>query len=141
MKGWQMKVLIVEDEIVSQALLRGFLERYDAFCHVAKNGIEALAAFQEALTTRDPYDLVLLDIMMPVMDGQQALREIRRIEQKHGIGGSDMVKIAMVTALSDAKNVMTALVKGSCEGYLTKPVYPEQLHKLLVEFGLVDDKE
>jgi two-component system chemotaxis response regulator CheY len=135
-----MKVLIVEDEVVSQKLLMGFMEAYDAMCHEAQNGKKAIDAFQEALATGDPYDLILLDIMMPEMDGQQALREIRRIEAQKGIGGADMVKIVMVTALSDAKNVMEALVKGSCEGYLTKPVYPQRLHEMLVHLKLVDEK-
>ncbi len=135
-----MKVLIVDDEFIAQELLKGFLESYDAIWNVAINGIEAVEAFQLALAQRDPYDLILLDIMMPQMDGHQALREIRRIEAEEGIGGTDMVKIAMVTALSDAKNVMEAFVKGSCGAYLTKPVYPEQLHRVLLDFGLVDEK-
>lgn len=136
-----MKVLIVEDEVIAQEVLKGFLERYDAICDVAKNGIEGLEAFKKALAEGIAYDLILLDIMMPQMDGQQALREIRRVEAEQGIGGTDMVKIAMVTALSDAKNVMGAFIKGPCEVYLTKPVYPEQLHKVLLDFGLIDEKE
>jgi two-component system chemotaxis response regulator CheY len=135
-----MKVLIAEDEVVSQALLKGFMEEYDAICRGVKNGAEAVTAFQDALTSGDPYDLILLDIMMPEVDGQQALQQIRKIEAEYGIGGKDMVKIVMVTALSDAKNVMQALIKGSCEGYLTKPVFPQRLHEMLVEFGLVDEK-
>ncbi len=135
-----MKVLIVEDEVIAQELLKGFLERYDAICHVAENGIEGIEAFTKALANGIAYDLILLDIMMPLMDGQQALREIRRVEAGQGIGGTDMVKIVMVTALSDAKNVMEAFVKGPCEVYLTKPVYPEQLHEVLLDFGLIEEK-
>jgi two-component system chemotaxis response regulator CheY len=132
-----MKVLIVEDEMIAQELLKGILARYGAVWQVAANGVEGVAAFKAALAAGERYDLVLLDIMMPEMDGQQALREIRRYEAAQGIGGTDMVKVAMVSALSDARNVMEAFVKGSCEAYLTKPFYPEQLHKVLVDFGLV----
>ncbi|PLX48878.1 MAG: response regulator [Desulfobulbaceae bacterium] len=135
-----MKVLIVEDEQIAQELLKGFLEAYDAVWQVAANGVQGVAAFKEALAGGEPFDLILLDIMMPQMDGQQALREIRHFEAEQGIGGTDMVKIAMVTALSDAKSVMEALVKGSCEAYLTKPVYPQQLHRVLVDFGLVESE-
>lgn len=135
-----MKVLIVEDEVIAQEVLKGYLERYDAICHVAENGIEGLEAFKKALAEGIAYDLILLDIMMPQMDGQQALREIRRVEADQGIGGTDMVKIAMVTALTDAKNVMKAFVKGPCEVYLAKPLYPEQLHAVLLDFGLLEAK-
>jgi len=54
------------------------------------------------------------------MDGQQALQEIRRIEERHGIRGLDMVKVIMVTAVDDSSNIMKAFRQGQCEAYLTK---------------------
>jgi len=55
------------------------------------------------------------------MDGQQALQEIRRIEERHGIRGLDMVKVIMVTAVDDSSNIMKAFRQGQCEAYLTNP--------------------
>ncbi len=74
--------------------------------------------------------------MMPVMDGKEALKEIRKIEKDRGIGGSDMVKVLMTTALDGAKDIMDAFMRGSCEGYITKPISLEKLDNYLKKFGL-----
>ncbi len=135
-----MKILIAEDDFVCRTLIQELLKKYGA-CHVATNGKEAVTAFDKATKADEPYDLVCLDIMMPEMDGQQALREIRKIEQENGIGGSDCSKIIMTTALDDAKNIMGALVKGSADGYLNKPIRPEQLEEELQKLGFKAEKD
>ena len=48
-----------------------------------------------------------------------------------------MVKVLMTTALDGAKDIMAAFVKGSCEGYLTKPITPKKLDEYLKKFGLL----
>jgi two-component system chemotaxis response regulator CheY len=129
-----LKILIAEDDFVCSTLMKELLRKYGT-CHVASDGQEGVTAFDEALKAGEPFDLVCLDIMMPVMDGQEALREIRKIEQENGVEGSDCAKIIMTTALDDAKNIMDALVLGSAEGYLNKPITPEQLAEELNKFG------
>ena len=110
------------------------MDEYGA-CHLASNGQEAIDAYLSMLDKSEPYDLIFLDIMMPVKDGQQVLREIREIEQQRKIGGTDMTKIVMCTALDDSKNIMTALIKGSCEGYLKKPIDPDKVNELMEKMG------
>lgn len=132
-----MKILIVEDDLISQEIMKTILEPY-AHCEVAENGQVAVDKFQAVLVAGDPYDLICLDIMMPVMDGQTALKEIRRLESAHGIGGYDMVKVAMVTALEDPHNVMEALAKGPCEVYITKPINRQKIEGILQDFGLLE---
>ncbi len=131
-----MKILIVEDDFVSRTVLQEMLNPL-GLCHQAVDGREAVAAFQRALDEKAPYDLICLDIMMPNMDGQEALRQMRQLEKERGIGGSDMVKVIMTTALGDAKNIMAALVKGSCDGYLVKPIVREALLAKIRELGLI----
>ena len=132
------KVLIVEDEFISREMLIQLLGSHFEACHTAVNGQEAVYAFIRSLDEKDPYDLICLDIMMPVMDGQTALKEIRDIEKKRGIGGSDMVKILMTTALDGAKDIMSAFMKGTCDGYLTKPIQREKLEGYLKDFGFIE---
>ena len=74
-----MKTLVVEDDLVSRQLLQTILSRYGE-CNVAVNGKEALSAFSLAWKALQPYDLICLDVMMPEMDGQETLRQIRKIE-------------------------------------------------------------
>ena len=130
------KVLIADDEMINRQLLLAHLTLHFEVCHLAANGLETLEAFNHSLKEQEPYDLICLDIMMPKMDGQTALEEIRKIEQKRGIGGNDMVKVLMVTALDSAKDIMAAFMKGTCDGYLTKPLFPEKLDGYLKRFSL-----
>jgi two-component system chemotaxis response regulator CheY len=131
-----MKILIAEDDFVSRTLLQEILSPL-GICHVAMDGLEAMAAYKQAMEMKAPYDLICLDIMMPNLNGQEVLRQIRDIEKKRGIGGSDMSKIIMVTALDDAKNIMAALVKSSCDAYLVKPVDRNKLLAEIEKMGLL----
>lgn len=130
-----MKILVVEDDFISRRLMQKFLVSYGD-CDIAVNGREALMAFDMAWQEGKPYDLITLDIMMPEMDGQRALAEIRSAEEKKGISGPDGVKVIMTTALSDPENVMTAF-KSQCEAYLIKPIARENLITILNALDLV----
>lgn len=132
-----MKTLIVEDDFLSRSLLSTLLSEYGV-CHVAVNGQEALIAVEKGLIENDPYNLVCLDIVMPIMDGQQALQEIRKMEERYGIAGRDTTKVIMVTAADDAKNIMKAFRQGHCEAYLTKPLDREKLITHITDLGLID---
>jgi two-component system chemotaxis response regulator CheY len=116
-------------------LLLALLKKKFDICDSADDGRQGVEAFIRALDKGEPYDLICLDIMMPVLDGQAALQEIRKIEQQRGIGGSNMVKVIMTTALDGAKDIMTAFMKGACEGYLTKPYDRKKLDDYLEKFG------
>lgn len=130
-----MKILIAEDDLTSRIMLQGLLKPYGG-CDVAVNGVEAVTAFTTMLDLKMPYTLICLDIMMPEMNGQEALQKIRQIERERGIGGSDAVKVVMTTALDDGKNIMQALVRGGSDGYLTKPLDQKNMEKLLTSLGI-----
>jgi two-component system chemotaxis response regulator CheY len=130
-----MKTLIVEDDLSSRLLLQTLLGRYGE-CHVAVNGKEAVQAFQIAKGDGRGYDLVCMDIMMPEMDGNAALREIREVEAAAGVKSSAAVKIIMTTALTDMKDVITAF-QGLCDAYLFKPIAKAKLVEQLQMLRLV----
>jgi len=131
-----MKVLIVEDDFTSRKLMQSFLDPH-AECDVAVNGNEAVAAFLTALDAQAPYDLICMDIMMPEMDGQEALKAIRSIEKDRGLRGPKEVKVVMTTALDDPKNVIEAYYKGGATSYLPKPIDRQLFIHLLRNLGLV----
>ena len=132
-----MKTLIVEDDFLARALLSTLLSEY-GICHVAVNGKEALDAIKCAFDENDPYDLICLDIMMPVMNGQEALLELRKMEMERGIKGQDTTKVIMITAIDDSKNIMKAFRQGQCEAYLTKPLDRNKLVRSHQRPGLID---
>ena len=129
-----MNILIAEDDFVCRTLLQEILGVYGTV-DVATNGREAIDSFTQSTETGEPYQLICLDIMMPEVDGQQALKEIRRIEQEKGVSGANAVKIIMTTALGDPKNIMEALLKGHCDAYINKPVSAEEIEKIMSDFG------
>ena len=108
-----------------------------AASHIAVNGREAIEAVKSALAADDPYDLICLDIMMPEMDGQQALREIRALEEAVGVISTNGAKIVMTTALGDLKSVKVAY-SNLCDAYLTKPIQKAKLLEALGILGLIE---
>ncbi len=130
-----MKILLAEDDFVTRKFMRGFLSKYGE-CDVTVDGMEAVDAFMMALEDGEPYDLVCLDIMMPVMDGYQALIGIRNLEKERNIPKEQMAKIIMTTALNDEKNVKMAFELG-CTVYSGKPIDQERFEQALKKFGLI----
>ncbi len=131
-----MKCLIVEDDFASRSILHRFLE--DHFdCDTAVNGEEGLQAFKKALESNQPYDLICMDIMMPNMDGQEALRHIREFEQLTGVAPGDEVKTIMTSSLNDPRTIMNSLYEGGAAAYLVKPVTKQRLELELRNLKLI----
>ena len=134
-----MKTLIVEDDFASRKLMHKYLAPLGE-CDVVVDGQEAIEAFQIAMDEQEPYDLICLDIMLPKKDGQEVLKELRKIEERHGLFGNDATKVIMTTALGDAKNVLNAF-RSQCEAYLQKPISQEQLYRELRELKLITEDD
>lgn len=131
-----MNFLIVEDDRKSSLLLEAYLSPY-ATISTARNGQEAVVAYLESLDRCDPFQLICMDIMMPEMDGHEALSVIRRIERERGIDLSNRVKVIMTTALKDNVNANKAYFEEGCEAYLVKPLQKQAVVEWLERLGLV----
>ncbi|MBR5360607.1 MAG: response regulator [Lachnospiraceae bacterium] len=131
-----MRILLAEDDFVTRKFMMNFLSKYGD-CDVTVDGMEAVDAFMMAMEEDDPYDLVCLDIMMPVMDGYQALIGIRNIEKEKGIPQDKAVKVIMATALNEEKNVKMAFDLG-CTIYSGKPINQDRFEQALKKLGLIE---
>lgn len=131
-----MRYLLAEDDFGSRRLLQVLLQKY-GLCDVVMDGAEAVEAFRLAWEENNPYHAVFLDIMMPNLDGQQALRQIRAIETELGIDARSEVKVVMTTALEDPKNVVEAYYQGGATSYLVKPIDRHVLHTEMERLGLI----
>lgn len=130
-----MKILIVEDDLTSRMFLQELLAKYGSL-HVAINGAEAVEAVCISLEQNAPYDLICLDIIMPQMNGQEALEKIRELEETNGILSSKGAKIVMITSLEDLKNVSKSY-KNLCDAYIAKPIHANILLQELKKLKLI----
>lgn len=132
-----MKILIAEDDFASRNAIKNFLKQFGE-CDITVDGMEAIDAFLMAQESGEPYDLVCLDVMMPVMDGYQALKGIRDIEKEKGVSAKNATKVIMTTALNEERNVRKAFELG-CTVYCAKPIDIDRLKKALVKLELISE--
>lgn len=130
-----MRFLVVDDDFQARSLMQRLLHPYGV-TEVATDGEEAVEAFRLAHRQKEPYDLVTLDILMPNIDGQEALREIREIEKELGIPEERGVKVIMISGLDDAKEVHDAFFLGSATSYIVKPIHTQALFDEIGSLGL-----
>lgn len=131
-----MRTLIVEDNAVNREFLRVVMEEYGS-CDTVESGEEALAAMERATSKGSSYDLIFMDIMLPGIDGLQALEKIRDIEVKSGIVPGKAAKVIVATALDDDKNASRAFFQGQAISYITKPLTISKIQDELKKFDLV----
>lgn len=129
------RFLIVDDSASARYLLTRFLGRFGQ-CREAVDGREAVRLFGRALRAGEPFDLVVMDIMMPRMDGHAAVARIRALEAKVGV--ADPVRVAMLSSLDDPRHIVRAQYESGSDMYLTKPVELRTLREMLVNLGLLD---
>ncbi len=114
------RVLLAEDSESNRELIELFLENEPVELVWARNGYEAVAAVTEA---REPFDAVLMDVEMPVMDGLEATRLIRRLETDRG-GRRTPVTLLTAHALYEFESKGRA---AGCDAFLTKPIRKAKL--------------
>ncbi len=132
-----MRTLVVEDDFLSRMILQKMLQPFGN-CDVVVNGKEAIQAFKLAIMENNPYSLICLDIMMPEMDGKEALKLIRLEEKELGIQPKNEVRIMMVSALDAPKDVIASFYDGGCTSYLVKPINKAKVMSALKELQLYD---
>ena len=129
-----MKMLVVEDDSRSRRMMQKLLEPYGSV-DVVVDGEEAVEAFTMAWEEGTPYNIVFMDIMMPRMDGHEALKRLRELERNMGVKPADEAKVIMTSVLEDPKNVIEAYYGGSATSYLIKPIDREKLEDELERLG------
>ena len=120
-----IRLLLVEDNVLNQKLIFLTLSKYGFNIDVANNGKEALDKLKE-----NSYDLILMDLMMPVMDGLEATRLIR--QQEKGKAQKNII-IGLTANTYDADR--DKCIRGGMDEYMAKPFDIEQFSKIVRSFG------
>jgi CheY-like chemotaxis protein len=117
-----LHILLAEDGLVNQKVVVRMLQQRGHTVDVTQNGVEALAAFKAAV--KQPFDLVLMDVRMPEMDGLAATKAIRCEEQQRG----GHIPIVAMTA-SAMKGDREACLAAGMDGYIAKPIHTLELYR------------
>jgi CheY-like chemotaxis protein/HPt (histidine-containing phosphotransfer) domain-containing protein len=123
-------ILLVEDNVVNQKVAQQFLKRLGCEVHIADNGAEGVSAYKKAVEGGGGYDIVLMDLQMPVMDGFVATRHIRDYE-----GWRKRTPIVALTANAMSGQMERCLAAGM-DAFLTKPLEVDRLREVLDKFAL-----
>lgn len=130
-----VKCLIVDDDELGRELIAHYLDGV-ADCDMAGNGLIAVEMFRDAFEMGKRYDLIILDIVMPEMDGHSAAKEIRKIEKEWGVQVNDGVNIVVLSSLNTPSDVIQAYISAKSAAHLVKPVLPEKLLATLNKMGI-----
>ncbi len=118
-----LRILLAEDGYANQKLATALLEKWGHRVTLAQNGQQAID-----LWNSDTFDLILMDVQMPIMDGLQATRLIRSAEQQHGTGKH--IPIVAITARAMKGDRQKCLDAGM-DGYLSKPIRRNELYQAI----------
>ncbi len=116
-----LRVLVVEDNEINQKLAVRMLEKRGHTVMIASNGAEAVAIFKVK-----PFDLILMDVQMPEMDGFQATAAVREIEKASGMH----TPIVAMTAYA-MKGDRERCLEAGMDGYVSKPIIPKDLYQAI----------
>ncbi len=107
-----MKILIVDDEALMRSVIKEYAEKEGYYTDEASDGLEAINKVE-----KNNYDLIVLDIMMPHMDGFEALKEIKQIKN---------IPVIMLSARTEEIDKLSGFDLG-IDDYITKPFSPKEL--------------
>ncbi|GBF51500.1 PAS domain S-box protein [Leptospira ryugenii] len=125
----KLKILLAEDSPENVFLVQTLVRKYPIEIEVAENG---KVAFDKVIQSK--FDLVLMDVQMPIMDGNESITKIRHYESSHSISEAKALPIIALTA-NVSKEDIKASFEAGCNSYLTKPVRKSDLLKLIYYYG------
>ena len=118
------KFLVVDDNAANRLFLVNSLHGHARHFDSLESGQDALDKFEQGLGSDKPYDVILLDIMMPGLDGVEVLARIRALEEEHEVPPNEEVKIIMISAIDNPEHhAKISLMRGGLNtAFIPKPV-------------------
>ncbi len=131
-----MRFLVVDDDFETRRLVQKLLRPFGEV-DVATDGEEGVEAFARAHKEGEPYSLVTMDILMPNIDGQQALREIREIEKERNVAPENQARVIMISGLDNSEELHDAFFLGEATSYIVKPINHTVFLQEIAKMGIV----
>ncbi|BBD09599.1 putative response regulator receiver protein [Desulfovibrio ferrophilus] len=131
-----LNILIVDDSDSLRFILKAFFKNI-GHCQEAVNGRQAVARVKAALDKGERFDVILMDIMMPELDGLDATKAIVALFEERDVPKQDRPKVIMLTCLNDPKHMIEAQYQCGACSYITKPFEREILFETFANLGLM----
>ena len=125
----KLSILLVEDNMLNQRIVTFSLKKYNHTVYIANNGLEAVEQFQKS-----SFDVILMDIMMPVMDGMEATQKIRSIEEEKKV--KKRVPIIAITA-NTMDNDRDKCIANGMDEFMAKPFDMDKLNSIFISLKIV----
>jgi len=131
-----LEILIVDDSDSLRFILKAFFKNHGR-CREAVNGRQAVEMVKKSLDEGPRFDAILMDIMMPEMDGLQATKTIMEMLDERDVPREERPRVIMLTCLNDPRHMMEAQYKNGASAYITKPFERDILFETLANLGLM----
>ena len=129
-----MNILVIEDDSTTHELIKTILSAYNDVV-IEETGMAGIERFTDAMINFTYFDVVMVDLGLPDIDGTYTLKLLKRFEKVKAINSSNQAKIIAMTATADENKVKECLMSG-CSGFIIKPVTKENLNKALSPYGV-----
>ena len=128
----KLKTLIIDDQPEAIKLLGAMLADH---CEITftTSGVDGIERFKKEMMAGSPFDIVLLDVIMPEISGVEVLKRMREFEALHHhdiqlyVNGGTWSRIIMQTASENLHDFFSSYLQGKCHGYITKPYSKEEI--------------
>ncbi|SEH08304.1 response regulator [Candidatus Venteria ishoeyi] len=127
----ETRVLLVEDNEINRVVAINMLEQLQCPVEIAVNGLEAIESWEQGLTEAHPYDLILMDIQMPKMDGLEATQVIRQKAVEHETQHHVMIIALTANAMQEDQEKCRTI---GMDGYIVKPFSFDQIKQVFQDW-------
>lgn len=133
-----MRILLVEDVEISRMVTENILRQFSevTFIDNAKNGFEAIKKTLDLYKKSKKYDVIFMDIIMPITSGYQALESIRKYEKDNYIEENNRSKIVILSSLNTKEEIENGLRMGANKVFI-KPINYEDIKSLFKEWNMI----
>lgn len=134
-----MNILLVEDVTINRVILKNILQNFNCVNNIdeAKDGIEAIEKIIRAYNRNNKYDIIFLDIIMPMQSGYHVLEQIKKYEKNNNISDNNRTKIITISSLDSDEEKNKSLKMGADDAII-KPITYNMVKDIFQKWEIIE---